>query len=216
MESAVRSGRTGGSAHLEQRFRQSYGLSMAVTAELTQARRRDRARHAPPARAAAARRGLGRRARVQRDDDGAASLLAPLPRPAHAGPRPADRERAAWRGCATTARGRSGSRARPTSPPRSRPTSPAGSRGVDPGPRGARVHPARGRDPEEPAVHEVLHGAASASGRGSGWRRSRPSSSSCRRRRRSRSTTSPAGRARRSSRSRSRSRCARCGRPTST
>ena len=29
-----------------------------------------------------------------------------------------------------------------------------------PGAEGARVHPARGRHPEEPAVHEVLHGAA--------------------------------------------------------
>ena len=41
-------------------------------------------RATPPARAAAPRRLVGRRARVERDDDRAAPLLAPRPRPAHA------------------------------------------------------------------------------------------------------------------------------------
>ena len=58
-------------------------------------RRRDRGRDRAPARAPAPRRLLGRRARVERDHDRAAPLLAPRPRPAHARARPQDRQRAA-------------------------------------------------------------------------------------------------------------------------
>ena len=132
MESAVRSGRAAAAYALAD---DGDGGGMTATAELTRARRGDRPRHAPPARAAAARRHLGRRARVERDDDRAAPLLEPLPRPAHAGARPRHRERAAWRGCATTARGRSGSRARPTSRRRSRRTSRCGCAASTPGRR---------------------------------------------------------------------------------
>ena len=88
-----------------------------------------------PARAPAPGRLVGRRARVERDHDRAAPLLAPRPRPARR-PRPtADSPTSCSRAGATTAPGRTGSRARPTSRRRSRRTSALKLAGVDPGPQ---------------------------------------------------------------------------------
>ena len=188
----------GGSAHLEQRFTRRVTLDDGRHRRADAPRPGDRPRYAPPARAAAAGRHLGRRARVERDDDRAAPLLAPLPRPAHARARPPDRERAARaearrRDVVDLVRGA----ARPLHLDR-------GVRRVPP----RRRRPGRrercdfiqraGRHPEEPRSSRSASWRCSASGRGSGWRRSRPSSSCCRRARPSRSTTSPAGRGRRS------------------
>ena len=85
-------------------------------------RRRDRGRDDAAARAPAPGRLLGRRARVERDHDRAAPLLAPRARPAHARSSTARSPTSCWRGSATTARGRSGSTAPATSRRRSRPT----------------------------------------------------------------------------------------------
>ena len=137
-------------------------------------RRRDRPRRAAPARASAPRRHLGRRARVERDHDGAAPLLEPLPRTAHARPRPPHRERAHGaharrrhlvdlvrragrpvdvdRGVRRAAHGRRRSRAR------------------------ARSHTSGARAASRsPGSSRSASSRCSASGRGSAWCRSRPS-----------------------------------------
>ena len=85
-------------------------------------RRGDRRGHGASARAPARRRLLGRRARVERDDDRAAPVLAPRPQPPRPPSSTARSPTSCWRGSATTAPGRSGSRGRPTSRRRSRPT----------------------------------------------------------------------------------------------
>ena len=140
-----------------------------------------------------------RRARVERDDDRAAPLLAPRARPAHAGARPQDRERAA----------RAAARRRHLVDLVRRPGRPLDDdRGVRrdearrgrPGPK-ALAYIRRRAGSRRAASSRSASSRCSGTGRGSGSRRSRSRSCCCRRARRSRSTTSPAGRARRSSRS---------------
>ena len=71
------------------------GASMTAVQELTALDRAIDAGDEAPARAPAPGRLVGRRARVERDDDRRAPLLAPLPGPARPADRPEARERAA-------------------------------------------------------------------------------------------------------------------------
>ena len=160
----------------------------------------DRRRDRPAARAAAPRRLVGRRARVERDDDRAAPLLAPRPRPAYARARPQDRERAP--GAAARRRHLVDLVRRPARPvDLGRGVRRPEARGRRPGPEGARLHPLPRAGSREHGSSRSASSRSSASGRGSGSRRSRSGSSCFRPERRSRSTTSPAGRGAPSSRS---------------
>ena len=100
---------------------------------------------------------MGRRARVERDDDHGAPLLAARSRPARPGDRPPPRERHRR----TPPRRRHlvelvGGPARPLDDDRVVRRAEDGRRRERP--EDARVHPARRRDSEEPRLHEVLHG----------------------------------------------------------
>ena len=143
----------------------SRGARVAVTRYDDRRRGADHARRArsrrrrAAARAPAPGRLVGGRARVERDDDRRAPLLAPRARPARPRAPTASSPTTSSRGVATTAPGRTGGRARrPLDDDRVVRRPEDGRR--RPRPEDARVHPAGGRHPAEPRVHEVLHGAA--------------------------------------------------------